>query len=35
MLPTRGQVKQRFQSALDDYPQTTTSPYNENVFAPA
>lgn len=35
MLPTRGQVKYRYQSALDDYPQTAASPYNENVFAPA
>jgi hypothetical protein len=32
---TRGQVKQRYQSILDDYPQTATSPYTENVFAPA
>lgn len=33
--PTRGQVKQRYQSILDDDPQTVTSPYTENVFAPA
>lgn len=35
MYCTRGQVKQRFQSILDDFPQTVTSPYTENVFAPA
>lgn len=33
--PTRGQVKERFQNILDDFPQTATSPYNENVFKPA
>lgn len=33
--PTRGEVKKQYQSLLDDYPQTATSPYNENVFAPA
>jgi hypothetical protein len=33
--PSRGYVKQQAQSILDDYPQTSTSPFNENVFAPA
>lgn len=33
--PTRGAVKIRFQQILDDYPQTATSPFTENVFAPA
>jgi hypothetical protein len=33
--PTRGYVKYLYQSALDDWPQTSTSPYQESVFAPA
>lgn len=33
--PSRGDVKQRYLQTLDSWPQTVTSAFNENTFAPA